>query len=260
MAINIDTKEDLVRLVVVMFDAAVGETYLVDLVHAVESGNSIRQIAENLFSTDQAKALYPVSQSDAQFTDQFLQQLCGDYLDAGEYQMAFSEIMGLLGTGSSKGDVVVEAMNYLRYSAPLSSAFDNLKNMQANKFEVAKYHTIELNSGGTYVPDLQSVLDGVTHTDESVQKAKEAIGNSGVLKLLESVELNEIVTFSTDADVINGFAIGTEVSSVSESDTTFPNEGTVEISNESAGIDGGSEIILIGTLTDVEIKGAEYLI
>lgn len=223
----------LVRLVVVMFDAAVGETYLADLVHASESGNSLRQIAENLFTTDQAKALYPVSQSDAQFTDQFLQQLCGDYLEAAEYQMAFAEIMNLLGTGSSKGDVVVEAMNYLRSSAPVSSAFDNLKNMQANKFEVAKYHTIELNSGGTYVPDLQSVLDGVTHTDESVQKAKDAIDNTGTLKILESVMLNEIVSFTIDAE---------------------------EISNGSEGINGVSEILLIGTLTDAEFKGSEYLI
>lgn len=237
MAISVDTKEDLVRLVVIMFDAAVGETYLVDLVHAAESGATIEQIAENIFTTDQAKALYPVSQSDAQFTEQFLQQLCGDYLEATEYQMAFTEIMNLLGAGFSKGDVVVESMNYLRYSAPQTSTFDSLKAMQSNKFEVAKYHTIDLNTGGTDVAELQAVLSGVNHTDESVQKAKNAIDNSATLAIQTSVEAREIFAFSTDTDVTDGFSIGMDDNST-------------------------SEILLTGTLTDVNFTspfgGADF--
>lgn len=239
MAISVDTQNDLIRLVVVMFDAAVGDTYLVDLVHAAESGATLEQIAENIFTTDQAKALYPVSQSDEQFTEQFLQQLCGDHLEGAEYQMAFTEFMKLLDTGLSKGHAVVEAMNYLRYNAPQTSNWNNLSAEQENKFEVSKYHTIDNKLGATAVPDLQAVLSGVTHTDESVQKAKEAIDSSVMPQIMKSTAPGEIFALTTDADVINEFSMGMDINS------------TGQIPDESAGIIGTSEILLTGTLTDI---------
>jgi len=83
MAITAETRTEIIQLVVAMFDAAPGATYLSEFVNLVDAGTSIADLGEALAATDAFKSIYPDLQTSNEFATKFINNLVGSEVSDG---------------------------------------------------------------------------------------------------------------------------------------------------------------------------------
>ena len=257
MAISIEAREDLVTLVVGMFDAAPGAAVLTDLTVAYEAGiaaggssaSVLNNIAISLASSTFYKEIYPEFLTNSEFAVKLVNNLAGDTLDATTKADASALLLAQLNgmdtsTAASKAAaraaVTMTAIAAIESASAEDETFGDLKKQFTNKVEVASYYSVDQQQNITGLEDAQDVIKNVDETDASVDTAKAAIegegqeGNSFDL----TVGVNNFVG-TNDNDTFTALSVN---SSTGAEATTF---------NAFDSIDGGDGTDTFNIYTDI---------
>jgi hypothetical protein len=161
MAITPEQRDDILEVVVGLFNAAPGGNNLTDMANAVENGMTIDQLADILAAdplfTGGVLAGKVTTQDQVQvLMDHFGVVANDDAASAGSQAKAFFEAR--LGSGAGFDDIVVEATTFL--SATEDPAFADAAALLANKVQVANLYSQSHSSSD--LGELQSVLAGVS--------------------------------------------------------------------------------------------------
>lgn len=198
MAISIEAREDLVTLVVGMFDAAPGAAVLTDLTVAYEAGiaggassaDVMANIATSLASSSFYKDIYPEFLTNSEFVNKLVGNLAGDTLDgttkADASALLLAQLNGMdTSTASAKAAaraaVTMTAIAAIEAAAADDETFGDLNKQFTNKVEVATYYSVEKQESITGLADAQDVIKDVDATDASVDTAKADIDKENTI-------------------------------------------------------------------------------
>jgi hypothetical protein len=199
MAISIEAREDLVTLVVGMFDAAPGAAVLTDLTVAYEAGiaggassaDVMANIATSLASSSFYKEIYPEFLTNAEFATKLVNNLAGDTLDGTAKADASALLLAQLNSmdtsteaakAAARAAVTMTAIAAIESASAEDETYGDLKKQFTNKVEVATFYSVEQQQNITGLSDAQDVIKDVDATDASVDAAKDDItgeSNSG---------------------------------------------------------------------------------
>ncbi len=217
MALTTAERSNIIKLVVAMFNAAPGATYLADLTVAYEAnGRSLTNLANDLSNTGAFKALNPVFQTAAEYAAALLTPLG---LQANT--TAVDYVTSQFNAGVSKGLIAYNVAAAL--TATTDTQFADAKAILNNKTTVAEYYSVTKAVAQTNVGSLQQVISTVTKDAASVTAATGTIdsgsGSGTVFTLATAAEtvtgtsgndtFNSADTTLTAADSVDG-AAGTD--------------------------------------------------
>jgi Ca2+-binding RTX toxin-like protein len=236
MAITAAEQTSIVRLVVGMFNAAPGATYLNAISSIFEAnGHNLTTLATTLSNTAAFQSIYNTGLTSQQFATSFLTTL-----GLQGNQTATDFIVAKANSGESRGDIILDAINALESVSASSGDFATAKAMFNNKVEVATFFSVTENIPETSLAALQAVIAGVTADHGTVVSAEAAI--TGALVVGQTFDLTtgvDNVTGTAANDTVNGIADGT-------ADATFTELDAV---NGGAGTDTMNLVNANGTLT-----------
>jgi|GEM_PF-686146 len=254
MALTTTERSDIIKLVVGMFNAAPGSTYLSQFTVAYEAnGRSLSNLAKDLAKTGAFLSINPVFQTGSEFATSFLTPLG---LQANTEAVAF--IVARFNAGESKGQIALEALTAL--NASTAPAFANAKAILNNKTAVAENYSVAQNGSATALAALQSVVATVTADAASVTAAIAV--NAGVAAAGQTFSLTQgldTITGTAGNDTINANAFnnvtGADVTTLNSVDTINGGAGTdtlnLEIKTDATPTDFNKTIQ--GTISNVEI-------
>ena len=154
MPITSAERNDILSLVVGIFDAAPGQANLATLVAQFEAGQSLPQMAADLAGIPQFSSLYAASLSNAQFIDLFHANLVGGEVAAAPLAWARGWNLAKLESGISRGQVMLESIQALAEIPASNSEWANAKAAHENKIEVAHYYSITKAQSSPSLSDL----------------------------------------------------------------------------------------------------------
>ncbi|GGG59635.1 hypothetical protein GCM10011403_16200 [Pseudohongiella nitratireducens] len=236
MAISIEAREDLVTLVVGMFDAAPGAAVLTDLTVAYEAGiaggassaDVMANIATSLASSDFYKSIYPEFLTNSEFVTKLVGNLAGDTLDgttkADASALLLAQLNGMdTSTAASKAAaraaVTMTAIAAIESAAADDETFGDLKTQFTNKVEVATFYSVDQQQNISDLADAQDVIKNVDETDASVDTAKSDI--TGETNSGETYSLTGGVDSLTGTNFNDTFTALSVQGSTSTATTTF---------------------------------------
>ena len=255
-----EQRNEVLKVVVGLFNAAPGGAYLNDLAAAVEGGMSTRQVADFL-------AAHPI------FVDTVLagKVTVGDKVDllmknfgltadsdpASAGFLAADFFKSSLEAGKGFGEIVTEAVNYLS-AATVPAEFQATADLLNNKALVAAQYSLDHSS--TDLSDLQTVLSGVTATGPKT--TAEAITYLDALGLGPNPGNTLALTFGADSlnggagnDIFNAGVVndgaGTLVNSLEDADILNGLAGTDTLN---AVLDGGTAAPALSNLEVVNVR------
>lgn len=244
MALSTAERTNIIKLVVGMFNAAPGATYLADLTVAFEAnGRSLSNLAKDLALTPAYKALNPVFQTAAEFATAFLTPLG---LQANTVAIDF--VTAKFNAGVSKGQIAYEALVAL--DASTATEFADAKAIVNNKTTVATYYSVTKAVSVTNVGQLQASISTVTKDAASVTAAQGTIDSTAGQGAGNTVALTsavDIITGTSGNDVFNA-AIG--------SGGTTATTGTYTAADSVDGAAGTGDTLNLVTLDAVALPAA----
>ena len=178
MAITAETRTGIITLSVAMLGSAPGTAQLSEWVEAVDEGMTLEDLANHIASSSAFKALYPVFQTNEDFAMYFLGNVFGGEVAADALEAAADIVVGVLESGTSRGEVALMVVGALHDIAgdpshAAQGAFGMAAANLANKTEVAEYYVLGgEDRDAAPVASSESVLDGVTSDMATVGKAK----------------------------------------------------------------------------------------
>ena len=207
MAISTTEQTNIVRLVVGMFNAAPGATYLNDIVNVYEAnGHNLTALAGSLANTGAFHSIYSSALTAQQFATAFLTTLGLQFnTEANDF------IVLKANTPESRGQIILEAITALEGST--SATFAAAKAMLDNKTEVALFYSVApLHVAETSLGVLQNVLSTIT-ADHATVVAQEA-----ALSFVPPITL----TLTTGVDILNPAAgVNSIVNGIADAAGTF---------------------------------------
>ena len=176
MAISAETHREIIQLVVGMFDAAPGATFLPEFISAVESGTTFNALAEDLSKTTYFQELYPDQDTSNSFSTKFIDALVGGEVAESDENWAVGFVEGLLASGVTRAEAMVTTINALANVPTTDGRFCNARIALENKVDVAEYYSKDMLVGYTDLSLLQGLIENVSHTQRSVMESVDLIG------------------------------------------------------------------------------------
>lgn len=156
MALTNQERTSILKLVVVMFNAALGPAYLTELTASFEAnGRDLAKLARELANTNLFKAANPPTQSPEGFAAGLLIPLG---LQANS--VAFEFVLSKVKAGVDKGQIAYDAIIALTNTT--DAAFSSAKALLDNKAAVSDYFTSTRPTASSDLPTLKQLLSGVT--------------------------------------------------------------------------------------------------
>ncbi|MDP1968247.1 MAG: hypothetical protein Q8K31_03555 [Burkholderiaceae bacterium] len=205
MAITSAERANIIKVVVALYNAAPGATYLSDLTVAYEAnGRSLVNLARDLSATTSYKALNPVFQTAAEFATAFLTPFG---LQANTEAVDF--VTSRFNAGVNKGEIAYLAAEAINAYTGTTQAIVDAKAILTNKTTVAEYYSVTKAIAQTSVASLQQAISTVTAVAGSVTTAQTAIDNgsagvSGTSFVMATTADN--LTGTSANDTFNGVA------------------------------------------------------
>lgn len=170
LAITPTQQQQIVRLVVGMFNAAPGATYLDEIAAVFQAnGQNLSALATSLSATNAFHSIYSSGMTSPNFATAFLTTLG---LQGNTEAVAFITSKDTLGV-ESRGQIILDAINALEGST--SPTFAAAKAMLDNKTQVALFYSVSpLHVAETSLGVLQNVLSTIT-ADHATVVAEEAV-------------------------------------------------------------------------------------
>lgn len=201
MAITVETRTDIIELVVGMFDAAPGASVLSELATSVDAGLSLKDLAITLGTSSVFTAEYPTFLTNAEFATKYLTNFLGGNpgeVTAENFALAEEAVVALLNSGKSRGEVVYDVITAVSAVAETDTNFGTAAARLNNQTEVAVHYSVTTQQSGSTLDDLKAVIDDVTSDDATVTTAKAEVDGSG--------NVGGTFTFTTGIDTLTGTA------------------------------------------------------
>ncbi|MDB5892439.1 MAG: Hemolysin-type calcium-binding repeat-containing protein, partial [Polaromonas sp.] len=137
MAITTAERTNILKLVVAMFNAPAGSTYLSEITSVFEAnGRSLSALAQTLSTTGAFKALHPNFQSSSEFAAKFLTPY-----GLQNNAIAVDWVISKLNAGVNKGQIALEAATAIDAYTGTDAGLIAAKSIQNNKTAVAEYYS-----------------------------------------------------------------------------------------------------------------------
>lgn len=245
MAITSQERANIIKVVVALYNAAPGATYLSDLTVAYEAnGRSLVNLARDLSATTSYKALNPVFQTAAEFATSFLTPFG---LQANTEAVDF--VTSRFNAGVNKGEIAYLAAEAINAYTGTTQAIVDAKAILTNKTTVAEYYSVTKAIAQTSVASLQQAISTVTAVAGSVTTAQTAIDNGSA-----GVSGSSFV-MATTADNLTGTSANDTFNGVAGTGATF---SAADLINGGSGVDtlsivtDGAFTLVGSNLTSIE--------
>lgn len=194
MAITAEARTDIIALVVGMFDAAPGATFLSQFVNAVDAGSTIDTLAADLTGTGAFKGIYPDLQTSNEFATKFVDNIAPEAGTAAK-AWAVTWIEAQLNGGATKAEVIAASITALRATDEADANWGNAAAALNNKVEVAEWYSVDQLGNATDLATLQNQISTVTSDDTTVTDITSGSAQSG-----------DTFTLTTGVDAVVGTA------------------------------------------------------
>lgn len=176
MAITTTERDQIIKLVVGMFNAAPGATYLNTITSIYEAnGHNLTALAQTLSGTSVFQAMYPSFQTSTEFATSFLSQF-----GLQTNQTAIDYIVARVNAGVNKGEIILNAIVLLDgINSSVGGQIGAAAAQLDNKAAVATYYSVDKAVAQTDIAQLQNAISGVTSDAATVTSAKANIDNGG---------------------------------------------------------------------------------
>uniref|UniRef100_A0A7S4RPD9 Uncharacterized protein n=1 Tax=Ditylum brightwellii TaxID=49249 RepID=A0A7S4RPD9_9STRA len=181
MAITVETRTDIIELVVGMFDAAPGASVLSELATSVDAGLSLKDLAITLGNSSVFTAEYPTFLTNTEFATNYLTNFLGGNpgeVSSANFTLAVDAVVALLNSGKSRGEVVYDVITAVSAVAETDTNFGTAAARLNNQTEVAVHYSVTTQQSGSTLDDLKAVIDTVTSDDATVTAAKATVDGS----------------------------------------------------------------------------------
>ena len=151
MAITTTERDAIIKLVIGMFNAAPGATYLSTITSIFEAnGHNMTALAQTLSTTSAFTSLYPNFQTTSEFVTSFLTKL-----GLQTNQTAIDYVTAQVNAGVNKGEIILNAITILDKIDPaVGGQIGAAAGALDNKAAVAKYYTVDKNGTSTSLSTL----------------------------------------------------------------------------------------------------------
>ncbi len=284
MAITVETRTDIIELIVGMVGAAPGAAILSELADIVDSGLSLNDLAIALANNPAFKVLYPSFLTNTEFATNFVTQLLAGETDATTLSTSIDAMVADLNSGTHRGAAMYSAITTLGNTAETDANFGAAAAALNNKTEVAVHYSVTTQQSADTLDELVAVVTGVTSSEATVTAAKAAIDGTDAagteftlttgLNTVKGTTNNDTIlgivgtgaTF-TLGDIIDGGAgmdtirIATDAATVSSATATVSNVEVLEISSAgtvttlNGGDDGYTSVSLDSSTANSTISG-----
>jgi hypothetical protein len=249
MALTLVERTNITKLVVSMFNAAPGATYLAELSVAFEAnGRSLSSLAKDLSLTGAYKLIAPAFQTASDFATSFLTPLG---LQTNTEAVAY--ITAKFNAGVNKGQISLDAAAALAVYTGADASLLAAKAILGNKTVVALYYSVDKQVAVTDLAVLKTVVAGVTADVATIVTAKAVVDNVAVA--------GSTFTLTTAIDTFTGAAgndtytgvVGTGAT-LNVGDTLSAGAGT-----DTLRVAFGSNVALAASVAGVSLNGFEVL-
>ena len=172
MAITAEQRNDVITLLVGMFDAAPSAELLTGFVNDIAGGKTNAQLAEDLAATNEFKSLYPVWLTNDEFATNFVKNLLADNVSAATMQEGVDFVKVALAGGATRGEAVNTAVSALAAVPTSDAKWGQAAQQLVNKTDVATYFATTQDITAATFAQLRAVTAGVTEDSESVSNQK----------------------------------------------------------------------------------------
>lgn len=155
-------QSSVLSLIVGMFDAAPGASYLDEFTNALIGGANQAALAKSLSQTDAFKQLYSEGGSADEFATSFINTVVGDSASAENKAWAVDWATQKLNAGVSRSDVILQVVDALQKMSKDDANWGNTAQLFENKVLAAEQFSIVQKQSASRVEDLQAVVKDST--------------------------------------------------------------------------------------------------
>lgn len=231
MAFTEQNKADAYLFFVLAFNAAPGTVYGGQIVEAYESGMTTADIVAQYTTKDAFKAIYPDSQTAAEFAAALVGNVASTNNPAAAKTAAIADIEKALADGWTKAQVITQILGNLANKTVADADWGVTVAQLNNKIAVAKALTEgEKALSTTDVALLSNPLSGVTEKLETVQEAINGAGPLGAKIEALAASKKAVADFAKALDLdADGVADGSTSLSVQNDVDTFVGDKALEV-------------------------------
>ena len=172
MAITATQRNDVISLLVGMFDAAPSAELLTGFVASIEAGKTVAELANELAVTSEFESLYPTWLTNDEFAERFATNILDGNTDAATLTAGVDFVKSALNGGASRGDAANTVVSALMAVDVTDATWGAAAQGLMNKVDVATYFaTTKLNADSSF-DALRSVVADVNADADSVSNQK----------------------------------------------------------------------------------------
>ena len=199
--ISYEVRQDLLTVVVGMFDGAPTKDILTSLVDRLNDGATVAELADELGNTAELASIYPNYLTAEEFAASFVSSLLGDNVDAATLALGQDFVEGLINGGASRGEAMYTAIQALASVSEDDATWGAAAAQLNNKVEVATTFATTTDFSGLSLEELRAVTANVDSTDQSVTDKKVLI-QAGILDVEEQTQ-----RLTTGQDFLKGTSL-----------------------------------------------------
>lgn len=170
MAISAEQRNELISLLVGMFDAAPSADLLTQFVASIEGGQTVAELANDLAATDEFASLYPVWLTDSEFATNFVTNILDGNTDSDALQEGIDFVEALLNGGATRGEAVNTAVEALSGVDVSDATWGQAAQGLINKVDVATYFATTKLTAAADFDSLRAVVADVTADTDTVSE------------------------------------------------------------------------------------------
>jgi hypothetical protein len=194
MAITATQRNEVISLLVGMFDAAPSATLMTLFVKEIEAGKSVTQLANDMAATTEFQSLYPTWLTDSEFAASFAETILDGHTSGADLAVAVSILEDILAGGATRGEAAEIAASFLSTVDVADPAFGEAGQAFQNKTDVATYFATNLLNASSDMASLQAVVANIDETQASVDAQKALID----LGVTSTDDFDQMLTIGQD--------------------------------------------------------------
>lgn len=250
--ISYEVRQDLLTVVVGMFDGAPTKDLLTSLVDRLNDGATVAELADELGNTEELASIYPNYLTAEEFAASFVSSLLGDNVDAATQTLGEEFVAGLINGGSSRGEAMYTAIQALASVSEDDAVWGAAAAQLNNKVQVATTFATTTDFSGLTLEELRSVTADVDSTDQSVTD-KTVLIQAGILDAEEQTQ-----RLTTGQDFLKGTSLADFFkANYFDNDNTFQSgdeiSGGLGVDTLFAKLGNSAEFAINAETTSVEI-------
>lgn len=180
MDIITQQRNELIGLLVGMFDAAPTADLLTEFVNAIKAGQSLSGLADGLTSSSEFQSLYPETLTHEEFATRFVHNLLSSDTNGDAVNIGIEFVLGLLNSGATLGETLDTSIGALLAVNDENPSFGQAKQILLNKIDLAAYYaSTDLDAVFDFMA-MRAMMDGISANRASLSLQKVLIDSGEV--------------------------------------------------------------------------------